>query len=149
MSTVKQLWELPALSIRQPWAELIVRGHKDVENRTWRHSYRGPVLIHAGHKSELDVAGSFVAELIRADRIGLAAGSFLLDGVWSLAAVVGVAEITDCVPQSDSPWFVGPFGFTLKNARKLPSVRCRGMLGFFNPAPEERARMQAAWMGKT
>ena len=57
MSTVKQLWELPALSIRQPWAELIVRGHKDVENRTWRHSYRGPVLIHAGHKSELDVAG--------------------------------------------------------------------------------------------
>jgi hypothetical protein len=36
-----------ALTIRQPWAWLIVHGHKDLENRTWCTSYRGPLLIHA------------------------------------------------------------------------------------------------------
>jgi hypothetical protein len=35
------------LSVRQPWAALIVSGHKDIENRTWSTRYRGPVLIHA------------------------------------------------------------------------------------------------------
>jgi len=37
-----------AVTIRQPWAELIVRGEKDVENRSWRTRHRGPLLIHAG-----------------------------------------------------------------------------------------------------
>ena len=38
---------MKALSIKQPWAWLIVNGFKDVENRTWRTKYRGPLLIHA------------------------------------------------------------------------------------------------------
>ena len=37
-----------ALSIRQPWAWLIVNGYKDVENRSWRTSRRGEVLVHTG-----------------------------------------------------------------------------------------------------
>jgi hypothetical protein len=31
----------PALSVRQPWAWLIVNGYKDVENRSWTTHYRG------------------------------------------------------------------------------------------------------------
>jgi hypothetical protein len=38
----------PALSVRQPWADLIMGGWKPVENRTWTTDYRGPVIIHAG-----------------------------------------------------------------------------------------------------
>ena len=37
-----------ALSIRQPWAWLVVHGYKDVENRSWSTGFRGRVLIHAG-----------------------------------------------------------------------------------------------------
>ena len=37
-----------AITIRQPWAELILRGEKDVENRSWRTNHRGLLLIHAG-----------------------------------------------------------------------------------------------------
>ena len=39
---------LLALSVKQPWAALLVAGVKAVEVRTWRTSRRGPVLIHAG-----------------------------------------------------------------------------------------------------
>ena len=39
---------IPALSIRQPWAWLIVNGHKDIENRDWPTNFRGRLLVHAG-----------------------------------------------------------------------------------------------------
>ena len=37
-----------ALTIKQPYASLIVEGIKDIENRTWKTNYRGRILIHAG-----------------------------------------------------------------------------------------------------
>ena len=43
-----------ALSIQQPWAWLIVNGHKGVENRDWDTRQRGDILIHAGKKFDLD-----------------------------------------------------------------------------------------------
>lgn len=39
--------KMKALSIRPPWADLILSGQKDIENRTWRTNYRGPLLIHS------------------------------------------------------------------------------------------------------
>ncbi|WP_289241690.1 ASCH domain-containing protein [Delftia sp.] len=39
---------IPALSIRQPWAWLIVHGYKDIENRDWHTPFRGNLLVHAG-----------------------------------------------------------------------------------------------------
>ncbi len=41
------LLKLPVLSIRQPYAWAVVHGIKDIENRSWRTHYRGPLLIHA------------------------------------------------------------------------------------------------------
>src|SRR5271165_5444563 len=38
---------LRALSVRQPWAWLIVNGVKDIENRSFRTDHHGPLLIHA------------------------------------------------------------------------------------------------------
>jgi hypothetical protein len=47
------LARLRALSIRQPWAWLIVNGVKDIENRSFRTRHRDPLVIHAG----LNLAG--------------------------------------------------------------------------------------------
>lgn len=38
---------MKALSIRQPWAWLILHGGKDIENRSWNTNFRGRFLIHA------------------------------------------------------------------------------------------------------
>src|SRR2546425_12676597 len=43
---------MKALTVMQPYAELIARGDKLIENRTWPTSYRGPLLIHAGKSRE-------------------------------------------------------------------------------------------------
>ena len=39
---------MAALSIRQPWAWLVVNGYRDIENRDWPTNFRGPLLVHAG-----------------------------------------------------------------------------------------------------
>lgn len=36
-----------ALNIKQPWAALIASGEKDLEVRSWRTDYRGPIVIVA------------------------------------------------------------------------------------------------------
>lgn len=36
------------ITIQQPWASLIIQGHKKIETRSWNTKYRGELLIHAG-----------------------------------------------------------------------------------------------------
>jgi hypothetical protein len=37
---------MKALSIKQPWAQLIIMGAKDVENRNRRTNFRGRFAVH-------------------------------------------------------------------------------------------------------
>lgn len=118
-----------ALSIRQPWAFFIVHGFKPVENRSWRTHYRGPVLIHAGTRQadEFEGEDEFWPSV-------LGGRSFPDDATTEhmpMGGIVGVADIVDCVEAHPSPWFFGPFGFVLANARPLPFTPCKGALGFF------------------
>lgn len=119
-----------ALSIMQPWAALIVHGVKDIENRSWRTHFRGPVLIHAGKKFD-DLAQDDVdAEIHPVTGEALELPDLV---TYPTGGIVGVAEIYDCVSASGSPWFVGEFGFLIRNARPLPFRPCRGALGIFTP----------------
>ncbi len=51
---------MKALSVRQPWADLILVGAKDVENRTWWTSYRGRLAIHAAKTWTADAAALYL-----------------------------------------------------------------------------------------
>lgn len=47
--------KIPAITIWQPWASLIVHGMKRFETRSWLVDYRGPIAIHAAKKNPLSV----------------------------------------------------------------------------------------------
>ena len=111
------------LSIRQPWARLIVSGSKNIENRTWSTRYRGALLIHAS----LNVNGR------ECRRYGLDPANLETGGV------VGFAEIVDCVTKHKSKWFEGPVGFVLRRRKKLPFVAWKGTLGL-RDAPKRLLR---------
>lgn len=118
-----------AISIRQPWAWLILNAGKDIENRNWPTKFRGHVLIHAAKGmtlAEYEDAEETL-ELLRLP-IKLPMKQELERG-----GIVGEVDIVDCVTQSDSDWFFGTYGFVLRNAKPLPFQPCRGALGFFNP----------------
>lgn len=119
-----------ALSINQPWSWLIVRRYKPIENRNWRTNYRGAIAIHAGKKLDTaawnDVVSGFhpvTGALQRFDFDEAAARS---------GGIVGLADIVDCVEESDSDWFVGRYGFVLANQRAVDFIPCKGALGLFN-----------------
>lgn len=117
---------MKALSIRQPWAWLIVNGHKDIENRSWATKYRGPVLIHASKGmtgAEYNDAYHFALE------VGIKIPSF---NDLERGGIVGQATIASCSENSLSPWFFGKYGLELIDTKTLPFMPCKGRLGFFN-----------------
>jgi hypothetical protein len=128
-----------ALSIRQPWAWLVVNGHKPIENRTWTTNELGEILIHAGKSFEDQALRGILAEFPHLRR--------QLPEQYELGGVVGVATLAGWVHESPSPWFTGPYGLLLKDARPLPFVPWRGQLGFFDiPTTPE---LEAALRGVT
>jgi hypothetical protein len=142
---------MKALSIRQPWAWLIVRPDlqgvertlafqrgeiKTIENRGWPARYRGPLLIHAA-KGMTRYEYEDVVEFLRLDP-GLHAVLHTLPAFEDLqrGGIVGRADLVDCVTASESRFFFGTFGFVMANAVPLPFRPLKGALGFFEvPAP--------------
>lgn len=117
---------MKTLSIRQPWAWLIVNGYKPIENRDWATRYRGPFLVHASKgmtREEYEDA----RDLAEQQGIAIPAPHELQRG-----GIVGMATVTGCATESPSPWFFGKFGFELAEARPLPFMPINGRLGFFD-----------------
>jgi hypothetical protein len=104
-----------ALSIRQPWVELILSGAKTVENRSWRTAYRGRILLHSP-------AGVH-------DRAMRALG--FDDDALPRGGIVGEVEVVDCVDDHPSVWFRGPFALVLSNPRRLPFMAMSGRQRLF------------------
>lgn len=117
-----------AISIKQPWAHFIVCGKMDVENRSWRTNFRGPILIHASGQAD---AIYLEDEEFIARAIGEPYPDELSEDHAPCGGIVGMAEIVDCVSASDSPWFTGEHGFVLRHARRLPFVPMHGKLGIW------------------
>ncbi len=137
-----------ALSVRQPWASAIVHLGKSVENRSWRRpnpglEFRGPVCIHAAKgmtRAEYEEAAEFIRSV---------GGDCPLPDALPRGGIIGVATVIDVVRQSDSPWFFGPVGLVLADARSVPFVGAGGQLGFFEWKPHgEGPDAPAKWMSR-
>ena len=131
--------DIRALTVKQPWASLIVSGAKPVENRTWpipgTWAARGPLLIHAGRGFDR------MALLHPGLREELEAQSW---PDWELpsGAVVAVAREVACHRDGpgccDSPyaephcWHWELTGVTELNE----PVPAKGRLGLWRPSPE-------------
>jgi len=106
---------MKALSIKQPHTYRIIFRGKNIENRTWRTHFRGLVAIHSSQKMDSDI------EVSEKEKKQLVFG-----------AIIGIAEVVDCVKEHRSKWFYGPYGFVLKNPIPLKKpIPCKGYLGFW------------------
>ncbi len=142
---------MKGLSIKQPWAWLICAGYKDIENRNWRigrNSRHGPystrdfdnftitfperIYVHAG-KTVDDEGAIWLWE--NKERLGIQGCVpqwTEICNIWELGAIIGEVDITACVTESKSPWFVGRYGFELANPVLYDKpIPYRGQLGFF------------------
>jgi len=115
-----------AISIRQPWVELILEGRKTVEVRSWRTKHRGELFLHAGRAID-----STACQAYRIDPKALPRG-----------ALLGVAELVDCFEFDAGTWEkdrekhlnLGPFsvqlfGWILRNPQRIRPISYLGSLG--------------------
>ena len=72
---------MKVLTIKEPWASLIINRYKEYEFRSWKTKYRGKILIHAGMSLEKDAAKRF--------------SEYNLE--YYKGAIIGEATITDCI----------------------------------------------------
>lgn len=113
---------MKALTICQPYAEMIAAGEKRIENRTWPTSIRGRIAIHAGKS-----------------RAWLEDGDETERPAMSFGAVIATAELYDCKRLEDlAPDDLahahanGPWCFLLRDVKRIEPVAARGAQGFWD-----------------
>jgi hypothetical protein len=132
--------KLVALSVKQPWAALLVSGLKTIEMRTWPTRRRGRVLIHASKMPDERPEGWALVTTPE-----LAALAALRGGI------IGVGELSECVRYDTAEafaaaaelhrnapeWFRpgGLYGFVFRNARPLAYHAYPGQTMFFRVQP--------------
>lgn len=126
---------MKALTICQPYAELIARGDKRVENREWSTNYRGLLYIHAGKSRDWlngDTDEDLREEFGRDIEFG---------------AIVAIATLADCVHidkvgkgmagqrwpwLADHPHTSGTWCWVLANVSRVKPVPWRGAQGLWD-----------------
>lgn len=120
---------MKALSLKQPFAELILQGKKKIELRKWSTNFRGEFFIHA---SKIPDKKSME--------------KFNLDNL-PLGVIAGKAKLVEIKKYKNeeehnkdknlhlaSPEW-GNYGFVLSDVERIKEIPCKGKLGFwdFNP----------------
>src|SRR5579875_2427196 len=123
-----------ALSLKQPWAALLVHGRKTIEVRRWPTARRGRILIHAARvPDDRPQAWSHLpAEWLETAQL--------------LGGIIGAGDLIDCCTYhtleafqadqhrhlNDPSWFQAPlYGFSFTNLTVLPFRRYPGSVRFF------------------
>ena len=93
---------MKTITVKQPWASLMFIGEscKDVENRTWKTSVRGRVLIHAASNPVSFHNPNQIFTQEQYDAIPDKIQSFCTKN----SVIIGSVEIVDCVINHDSIW---------------------------------------------
>lgn len=72
---------MKVLTIKEPWASLIINQYKIYEFRTWKTNYRGKILIHAGKTLDKKYSPNFEEYNIN----------------YKMGHIIGEAELVDCI----------------------------------------------------
>lgn len=133
------------LSVRQPFASLIVHGIKLLENREWPCRYKGRLVIHAGKTWGRDEEDAYQDLMqVAIDHGDAARQKVLFMSRSMLGGYVGMVDMVGCVDseawrrRGGEPydgwqnWFVGPYAFELVRPRAFSRlIRFKGRQGIF------------------
>lgn len=121
--------DLRVLSIQQPWADLLARGIKTVENRTWPTRHRGWVVIHTGIRWDPAGARWAAANGHLVTRADLPRGAYI--GITNLTGIH--VDLGCCRPAG----FPDVLHWTCQQSRRFAEpIPAHGFLGV-HPLPVE------------
>ena len=117
---------MKVLSLKQPWAELILQRKKKIELRKWNTNFRGTFLIHSSKIPDEKSMAKFGFTTL------------------TCGAIIGQADLVDVkhyknkkeyqkdknLHLADESW--GDYGFILKNPKRIKPIPAKGNLNFWN-----------------
>lgn len=122
---------MKVITIKQPWASLIIAGYKKYEFRSWKTSYRGEILIHAGKGIDKKYLDKFKD----------------LNLEYPSGYIIGKVNIEDCIELTDekeeeiikeNPLVYGHsskrggYAWKISNPKKINPIEINGQLGLWN-----------------
>jgi predicted transcriptional regulator len=121
---------MKCLSLKQPYAELLVSGKKTIELRKWNTSFRGKFLIHASKNIDKETSQSLGIDYHTLTR-GAIIGTAILYGVkqYKSKTELEIDKNKHCV--DIKKFGFRKYGFMIKNAQRLSSITYPGKLKFF------------------
>jgi ASCH domain len=135
--------EWPALSVQQPWAELLVEGRKSIEIRAWSTDYRGRLWLHASSKSQPELEQLFGLEDTYK---GGFVGSILLSAIVPMTSDRWVQWRSSHLDAGQ--YRHGMFAWIMEAPHRfLTPVRGKGQLRLFEPSEDELRQLKAAESG--
>ena len=117
---------MKALSLKQPFAELILQGKKKIELRKWNTHFRGEFLIHSSKIPDKDSMKKFgFSEL----PCGFILGKATLVDVKKYETKKE-HDKDKKLHLATKQW--GNYGFVLKNVKRIKPIPAKGQLNFWN-----------------
>jgi predicted transcriptional regulator len=116
---------MKTLSLKQPFAELILQGKKTIELRRWNTKFRGEFFIHASKMPDKEAMERFGFKDL------------------PLGCIIGKATLVDVKKYNTeeqhkkdknlhlASTFWGNYGFVLESVKKMKEIPCNGKLGFW------------------
>ena len=117
---------MKVLSLKQPWAELILQGKKKIDLRKWNTKFRGGFLIHASKIPDKKAMKKFGFDKLP---YGFIVGKAKLVNVKKYA---NKKEFDKDKPLHLADNSFGNHGFILKEIKRIKPIKAKGQLGFWN-----------------
>lgn len=116
---------MKALSLKQPFAELIVSGKKTVEIRKWNTTFRGEFLVHASKTPDKKA-------MEKHEYTELTTGAIV--GKVRLVEVKQYENKSDFECDANKHFATSDYGkyaFVLDDPQRVRPIKMKGMLGFW------------------
>jgi hypothetical protein len=164
---VKPEPKIQGLTIHSPWAELVARGHKTIENRGWAppSSMLGMyIAVHASTRWAQEAAEFIDRNLNRFNlratprpdecKYGIVAVTRLVGWIKDEQIVGRPPKVVAMLPgyelnENDWRWFFGPFGLVLRDTVRIEPIPCRGQQKFWKLFPETQALVRRRYLRAT
>lgn len=133
---------MKVISLKEPYASLIMNGIKKIETRSWKTNYRGKLYIHASVSkiSKEILSNKELMELVDINNL-------------SFGNIICSCDLVDCIPMTDEfilkvkknrreflsgEYAVGRYAWILENVQVLDQmIPAKGQLGIWNYNLEE------------
>lgn len=113
---------MKALSVKQPWASLLVHGIKTGEVRTWKTKHKGPLLIVSSQQEDRKAMEHFNH----------------VPGSLPAGKAIGIVDVWDCREFTKGyerfalrPFVKDAYIWLVRNPRKIEPFAVSGRLGMF------------------